>query len=256
MGASFYAYIDESGDDGFAFPRSSEWITMSAVVMPTATHLSTLHRTREILSRVGWCEGKSVHFGSTSHERRIFLITELSNLPVIAVSVMVHKPSLTQEAFRTKGTGRLYGYMVRLLLERLSWYCRDNRPAPDSGDGTIHLIFDNRTRGSHLKIRSYVNLLREAVQTTIHWPVIVNDQIDAHTPRDHVCLHLADFVAGAMREALESSEFGHTEHRFAKMLPRVTYRGKQGYNGFGLKFFPQPPDLTKHPWLVKYYGWK
>jgi hypothetical protein len=254
---SFIVYIDESGDDGFVFPRSSEWLVMSAVLVPLSQHSNVIHRTQDILTPVGWSKGKSVHFGSIDHERRVFLASEIATLPVVVTSILAHKPSITEsEALKTKRSGRFYAYTVRLLLERISWYCRDNRPQDDVGDGTVHLIFDNRTRGSYLQLRAYVNHLKEAVETSIHWPVVMSERIDARSPRDQACLHLPDSVAGSMRAALEISKFGHTEHRFAKILQPVTYQHSGRYRSYGLKFFPDVPNLAKNKWLIKYYGWK
>jgi hypothetical protein len=115
------------------------------------------------------------------------------------------------------------------------------------------VIFDHRTHGSHLAIREYVDHLR-TLSTQISWPVIKAEQIEAHSPRDRTCLHLPDIIAGGLRDAVEPSRFGHTEHRFAKIFQPVIYQRKGRYNSYGLKFFPQPP--AGHSWLEKYYGIK
>ena len=62
MNASFLAYVDESGDEGFAFNEagsgSSRWFILSAVVIRQTNDLhmvSCLKQVREVL-RDGFCE--------------------------------------------------------------------------------------------------------------------------------------------------------------------------------------------------------
>jgi uncharacterized protein DUF3800 len=245
---SYIVYIDESGDDGFTFPGSSEWFVLSAAIVSYQYHRVVLERLQQDLSKAGWKAGGSLHFRRLKHGPRVFLANQVAALPLTATSVLVHKRSLRGEFQTSK---RLYNYAVRLLLERVSWFCRDN--PKDGGDGSASVIFDHRTHGSHLAIREYVDYLR-ALSTQISWPVIKTEQIEARSPMDRICLHLADIVAGGLREALEPSRFGHTEHRFAKIFQPVIYQRNSHYNAYGLKFFPQAPAGFR--WLEKYYGIK
>jgi len=58
------------------------------------------------------------------------------------------------------GTGpRLYFYAVRLLVERLSWYCRDSRRRSDTGDGSVALVFSNRASMDYQALRVYLERL-------------------------------------------------------------------------------------------------
>lgn len=246
---SYFVYIDESGDDGFTFPGSSEWFVLSAAIVGHEHHGAVLRQLEEDnLPKAGWRPGGSLHFRKLKHGQRVFLADQVAALPLTATSVLVHKPSLRSEFQTSK---RLYNYAVRLLLERISWFCRDN--PKDDYDGSASVVFDHRTHGSHLAIREYVDHLRE-LPTQISWPVLKTEQIEAHSPMDRTCLHLADVIAGGLREALEASRFGHTEHRFAKILRPVVYQRGGHYEAYGLKFFPGIPRRLH--WLEKYYGFK
>ena len=248
---NFHAYIDESGDVGFLFPKSSEWFVISAAIMQSSDQRFVLAETQRILTAIGWKAGNMLHFGKLDHERRVFMSTEIAKLPVTCTSVLVHKPSLSQSfGLRSWGTGRLYKYATRFLLERVSAFSRDN--CPSSNLCTTHLIFDKRTHGSHVELRAYIELLRDKLNvSTIHWPAIDTTLIEARSPADALCLHIPDALAGGFRAALEVSSFGYTEHRFAKIFRPIVYTRFGQYHGYGLKFFPSRPNGLH--WIDKYY---
>jgi Protein of unknown function (DUF3800) len=127
---SYIVYIDESGDDGFAFPGSSEWFVLSATAIGHEHHKSVLRRLEEDLAKAGWQAGRSLHFKQLKHGHRVFLATQVAALAFTATSVLVHKPSLRGEFQTSK---RLYNYAVRLLLERVSWFCRIRRRMAATG---------------------------------------------------------------------------------------------------------------------------
>src|SRR3546814_3876858 len=83
-------------------------------------------------------------------------------------SVLVHKPSLNEpETFQAEKF-RLYFYLTRYLLERVSWLCRDHRRA-NEGDGTAEVIFSNRSYMSYDAMRTYLCRLRDHADTRIDW---------------------------------------------------------------------------------------
>src|SRR3546814_4069701 len=63
---------------------------------------------------------------------------------------------------------RLYFYLTRYLLERVSWLCRDHRRA-NEGDGTAEVIFSNRSYMSYDAMRTYLCRLRDHADTRIDW---------------------------------------------------------------------------------------
>src|SRR3546814_6025402 len=80
-------------------------------------------------------------------------------------SVLVHKPSLNEpETFQAEKF-RLYFYLTRYLLERVSWLCRDHRRA-NEGDGTAEVIFSNRSYMSYDAMRPYLCRLRSEEHTS------------------------------------------------------------------------------------------
>src|ERR1700756_1095552 len=98
MASAYIVYIDESGDTGFTFPKSSEWFLLCAALICRQNHEAVLrHLEEDCLPKAGWQPGKSVHFGRLKHDQRVFLTHRIAALPLRATSVLVHKPSLRGE---------------------------------------------------------------------------------------------------------------------------------------------------------------
>ena len=79
--------------------------------------------------------------------------------PERTISVLIHKPSIKEpEKFQSEKFP-LYRYATRYLLERVSWFCRDQR-IEGEGDCRADLIFSNRSIMSYEDLRSYLRLLK------------------------------------------------------------------------------------------------
>ena len=242
MAASFRVYIDESGDEGFAFGRgSSEWFVLSAVVTHAAEDLAGVKVVDTVRTRLGRPEKKPLHFRDLRHEHRLVYVDEIARQPLKVVSVLVHKPSLNEpEKFQERY--RLYFYAVRYLLERVSWYCRDHRHAKDAGDGTAAIAFSNRSGMSYAELRDYVKLLETQTSmfdVRVDWSVIRAEGIRAFTAGRLMGLQVADAVAGSFFYATQASQYGFTEDRYARMLKPVVYQHRGRYVGYGLKLWPR-----------------
>ena len=124
---------------------------------------------------------KPLHFKDLSHEQRLPFVDKISKADLRTVSVLVHKPSIKEpEKFQERY--RLYFYMVRYLLERLSWYCRDHRTTHDTGDGSAEIVFSNRSGMSCREMRAYLDHLKQQTRlfdVRIEWSVVKSDQITA-----------------------------------------------------------------------------
>lgn len=114
MSSSFIAYIDESGDEGFRFPGSSEWFVLSALVLRRHTELETVKALDGIKVRLGKDLRRPLHFRDLEHAQRVAYVGELAahRKRMRTISVLVHKPSLVEvDAFREKHL--LYRYATR-----------------------------------------------------------------------------------------------------------------------------------------------
>lgn len=246
MNSSFIAYIDESGDEGFVFrpdgSGSSRWFVLSAAVVRRTNDLqmvSCLKETREILGKPA---KKPLHFVDLKHEQRVPYIRRVGSLPIRTVSVLVHKPQITEIERFQNTKFLLYRYATRLLLERVSWLCRDHRRLGE-GDGSAEVIFSNRSIMSYDEIRTYLRHLLERSDSDprgvqIDWTVIDPDRIRAVEHSKLAGLQVADAVASGLLFALKVNRYGETETGYVGHLKKSIYRHKGAALGYGLKVWP------------------
>jgi len=249
MTASFKAYIDESGDEGFKFrssineQASSDWFVLSAFITRKSTDLETVKVIDKVRSEFKRHPKKHIHWKDLKHPEKVHYAQIISSLQARIISVCVHKPSLLEpEKFQERY--RLYFYAVRYLLERVSWLARDrHNPEKWGGDGTIELLFSNRQGMSYKEMKEYLDRLKTQKKSgrdiQIDFNSLPIDSINAQTPGKSMGLQLADAVAGASFNAIERDKYGNTEPRYLEILKKLLYRHNGQANGYGLKIMPR-----------------
>jgi hypothetical protein len=191
------------------------------------------------------------------HEQKVVFVDFIAKAPVRAAVVMVHKPSIKEpETFQERY--RLYFYGIRLLFERVSWFCRAHRKVDDGGDGSAELVFSNRSGMSYDELRAYLATLRQKTDllgVRIDWSVVREDRNTAYTMGKRMGLQIADAIASGFFKAVEYSAHGFTEDRYARMLQPIVYRHEGRVLGYGIKFRPRDFDATndeRSAWLAVY----
>lgn len=257
MSASFVVYIDESGDEGFKFSGdavSSSWFVLSAAVFRKEYErdaVLAVRETRDLLKRGS--SPSPLHFTDLKHEQRVAYLNRIMQARMWCVSVLVHKPSIYDQASFQSDRHRLYRYIVRYLTERVSWLCRDHARR-GIGDGTAEIVFSHRRGMSYDDIRKYLQLL-ESRDTTIHWPAIDHRKISAVAHGNRMGLQIADAVASSFFKALEP-KYGFTESRYVEILKPTIWRREGNCRNYGVKIWPREAmaavDLNNnHAWLKK-----
>ena len=249
MTASFQAYIDESGDEGFKFrsssneEASSDWFIISAFVTRKRTDIETVKVIDKVRQEFQLHPRKHIHWKNLKHPQKVRYAQIIATLQARIVTVCVHKPSLLEpEKFQDRY--RLYFYAVRYLIERISWLARDRHNSDKwGGDGTVQLIFSNRQGMSYNEMRDYLRLLEEQKHAgrdiRIEFDRILIDKLVTQTPGRSMGLQLADAAAGASFNAIERDKFGNTEPRYLKIVLPILYRHKNNYLGYGFKIMPR-----------------
>lgn len=245
MTSSYRIYIDESGDEGFVFlPNeggSSRWLVLSAVIFRKRNDLAAVGLMKQVRETLGKPSKKALHFRHLKHEQRLPFVRAIGATKLRAVSVLVHKPSISEpEKFQSEAF-RLYRYAVRLLLERVSWLCRDNRKT-DDGDGKGELVFSNRSAMSYDDLRAYLRTLRaqsDARDVRIDWDIIDPEMVQAVNHDQLAGLQIADAVASGIYYAVSLSQYGEAESRYLELLAPTVYRHRGSAFGYGLKFWPE-----------------
>lgn len=255
--ASFRAYIDESGDEGFRFNTdgsgSSRWFVISALVVRPKNDLRVvecLKETRKLLNKPAKFP---LHFVDLKHEQRVPYARRVGALPARTVSVMIYKPSIEEPEKFQNEKYLLYRYATRLLLERVSWLCRDHR-IEDEGDGTCEVVFSNRSNMSYQEIRDYLRHLiaqsgTQPNEVQIDPAVIKPEQIKAVEHSKLAGLQAADAVASSIHFAVKRNIYGESEPAYSKLLTKTFYRHKDSLQGYGIKLWPDSLEAvqTKAP---------
>lgn len=247
MKSSFVAYIDESGDEGFVFNAdgsgSSRWFVLSATVIRRANDLqmvSCLKEARAVLQRP---PKTPLHFVDLKHEQRIPYIRRVGELPIRIVSVLVFKPLIAEPEKFQNSKFRLYRYATRMLLERVSWLCRDHHKE-GIGDGSCEVIFSNRSNMSYESIREYLRLLLKQAEDNPQKVQIDGKVIDPERIRsvDHAKLaglQVADAVASSLHFVVKVNRYGETEQGYLPHLKSRIYRHRGAALGYGVKLWPE-----------------
>ncbi len=254
MTASFRAYIDESGDEGFKFrtsydeQASSDWFVLSAFITRKNTDLETVKIIDKVRQEFKLHLKKHVHWKDLKHPEKVRYTQIISGLQARVIGVCIHKPSLLEpEKFQQRY--RLYFYATRYLIERVSWLARDNhKPEKWGGDGTIELLFSNRQGMSYKEMKEYLQKLKEKKETghdiQIEFGFVPFDGIQTQTPSRSMGLQLADAAAGAFFNALERDNYGNTEPKYLQILSPILYRHLKIVGGYGLKIMPREATVN------------
>jgi len=127
---AFHAYIDESGDEGFIFKdpperASSEWFVISACVVRAVNMPAIARQIHETLDQIE-VNKRIAHFSRLPHEAKVAFADCIGSKSIKTISICANKRVLQTTYTHTLGSKRrLYFYLTRYLLERISWIARD-----------------------------------------------------------------------------------------------------------------------------------
>lgn len=230
-------YVDEAGDRGIA-QRSSRHFVMSAVIVKDGDDSAVRAELSAMRAALGRDPAHVLHFQKFSHAQRLKACQDLCGSRLSCVtSVILCKRGFTSPqpdgtlAFITN-PDPMYLWAVRLLLERVSWYVRDQ------GGGPSIVTFAHVRRFPKHKLHDYRGALERST-TNIWWPSFEGHPFRIESPGKIENLQLADIAASALFRAIEPDEFGNVEPRYLnEILPKVYRRGAASISSYGLKVFP------------------
>lgn len=242
MSISFRVYIDESGDEGFTFlPNergSSRWLVLSALVMRLENDLQTVATAKQARELLNKPPKHPLHFCELKHEHRVPLARLVGQMQARLVNVLIHKPSIPESENFQQQKYSLYRYASRLLLERVSWLCRDHHKV-GAGDGRAEIIFSNRSAMSYDDLRDYLQQLKDAASADVRidWNVIEPTLVRAVNHDQLAGLQLVDAVASSVFYAVHKNQYGEQEDRYLKLIAPIIYRREARIDGYGMKFW-------------------
>ena len=178
-----------------------------------------------------------------SHPQRLHVAQTLGRQPWLTTSTVVVCKRYLPSTLPTED--HAYLFTVRFLLERLSWYARDN-------SAVLSYMLAHIVRFPMSKLRSYESILRKDPACQIAWTALDPKGGRIDQPSRVEGLQLADLTVSASAAAFEPDEFGNTERRYLEALaPRLYRRGSGALTSYGLKMHPWN-DKTRaaYPWVT------
>ncbi|MDG5488472.1 DUF3800 domain-containing protein [Sphingomonas sp. BGYR3] len=234
--SNFTAFIDESGCSGNRFGEgSSQFLAMTAVIVRDdwlGQATSIFRECRDAASS----DRRYQKFSRESDKNRFLLSQQLGRAKVATVFVAAHKPSMGGTYIRDNHSNE-YNYLLKMLVERVSWAVRDAKTLPDRANGPCKLVLSEQRMYPYPEMFDYFRRLRRCAHNcSAEWSAISNDDPIVTKHEDETPVHLADIAASSFAMAIEPKMFGMTDDRFLRNLSATIYTryGKR----FGLKLFP------------------
>jgi hypothetical protein len=239
-----HAFIDEAGQRSRT-PKSSSHFIMSAVVVPGSQlgdMASLLAQARLDLHRR---PGDTLHWRNVkSHPQKVHFARMIGSADYLTVcTVVMCKRHLTTTRMNDDQT---YLYTFRYLLERLSWFARDQ-------GAELKYTLAHVVRFKLQQLRDYEITLQRDRQCQITWSALDPRGGRLDQPSRVEGLQLADAAASATFAAYEVDVFGNTEDRYLRELSARLYRRGAGSNAltsYGLKIYPATAIKADHPWVA------
>lgn len=238
-GHEFIAYIDESGDDGLKKFRkpgdrggTSQWLVLGCCVVRASNDHMLASARDDILSLLK-SKKTDIHFAQFPHHHKVVVVDRMRSLPVRLTNVLSCKAHIPDAERVFDKKGRLYWYLARTLIERISWLCAKNAKTRYP---RAKVVFSDRGGLSYEEFRDYLDRLKTQ-STSIDWLTISTraDDLQSESHKSSAGLQFADVSARAFAEAVEANEFGNYEQSYAKSLKPIVYDEKGKYLSYGVK---------------------
>lgn len=218
-------YIDESGDLGYG--TGTRWFVLSGVIVDKEKEKSIRQKMNQIKSRL---KVEEIHMRKISDfYRRSYLVRELSDEEFVYVNIICDTSKLDRAKLSSPIIA--YNYLCRFLLERVSWYLRDN-------DRIADVMLSARGTSRDGELISYIGdkLLTDS-KNQIAEGVLRN--ISARPAKSWDLLQLADICATTTFLAYQENGWGLRTPCYFMTLKNHLYLYKEKLMNYGIKYFPE-----------------
>ena len=245
----YRVYVDEAGDRGMK-PASSAHFAVSAIIVAHPLDVQVRAELANLSQQLGRKPGQVLHFRNLTHSQKVKASQDVATSSIAVITNVIICKRHLWVAGAPPGTTAyitrpdpMYLWALRLLLERVSWWIRDN------GNGTSIVTFAHVKNFQAHKLHSYRNALQMS-PTQIHWPSFQGHLFRLAGMAAVQLLQLADLTASALYTAIEPDQFGNIEERYLRNIAPKLYRyGRSPVTAYGLKVFPSAqadPGGTLH----------
>lgn len=221
-------YIDESGDLGCK--KGTRWFVITAVIVEEEKESEA----SKIIERLkNELKVKEIHIKKIQDfYKRSFIAKELNNADFTYINVIADTSKL--DLSKIDSANICYNYMCRYLLERVSWFLKEENRTAD-------VVLSSRNEKRDNELIKYITEKLIPCKNEIKSEYFNNFYAELSQKSD--LLQLADVCATTTFLAHEEKEWGMTTPCFYNVLKGHLYR----YNGevlqYGMKYFSDEMKL-------------
>ena len=274
----YIAYIDEAGDPGLKTVRpvdengASEWLVLSAVVVKAEREPKIVNWVSGLIDDLGVRQRTDLHYRTLSPTRKRVAGEAIAELPLRGFVICSNKKNMrgyqNSRAAKISSQQWFYNWCVRLLLERITAFCAA-RTLQDHGlRAKVKIEFSERGGHQYSQTMAYHYYLRHQQQggklyltkrepdtELLDWQLM-----KAYPHKTRAGLQLADFVASAFYQAIDTTGEGKWDVEPAKTLYPIMATENGSRRDFGVSLWPTKwweADLTREQReIFRYYGYK
>lgn len=245
MPEQYLAYVDESGDTSLS-PQSSPWFFLSACVM-RAEEAPNVNAYIEEAKQTIWRNNENpppriISWKRLSYPIRTAVLPIFTSKPYTQIIIGLRTHHLNRASENgLQNSDTAYRYACRLLIERISWYVRDN-------NGEVQITFDQTDRLDLPTLKHYLGTIMRQHDCRIAASVNI-DRIRVSSASHVKLLSLADNATSSFASAFNPDRLGNVYPHFAQAsLPRL-YRHNGNILNYGLKILPNiaPQFFVDYP---------
>ncbi len=218
----YIAYIDEAGDPGLKKVRpidnngSTEWLVLSAVVIRRKWEPDIKGWVNTIVDDIGVRQRNDLHYRTLSPTRKMAVANAMCELPLRGFAICSNKKNMrgykNPRAAKIPSQEWFYNWCLRLLIERITAFC-DRRTMHDHGERKkVKLEFSRRGGHRYSQTRAYqwyLDFQNQAQSMVLNkrkpvTDLLSTDLMEDHSHYDRAGLQLADFVASAFYQGINT----------------------------------------------------
>lgn len=245
-----FAFVDDSGDIGTRSSSKQNHFSLGGFFsLPSDDH-ALADCLAQMRLDCGFGSKQELHFSNYVSKHRTTLATAVASAPIQAFSAVLCKRAGPEK--RPWRSEHLYNWMIKLVLERASWYFQG---AGLHGSITFAHLKGSRPKRAH----DYVRLLQERT-TSIKWDSL-HLPIRFSTPGVDERLQIADIITSATGQAFEGPGEGRpTDQTYWQILHPCLWRRYGKLKTYGLKVQPpvnvDPPcrQDSGHAWVAPFFA--
>lgn len=217
--STYGVYIDEAGDLGIK--RGTKWFVISAAIVPKTEEPQIRQTINSIKNKFNL---KEIHMRKLNDfYKSSYIISRLNNHDFTIINVL-----MDTDICPLKDSIKTYNFMCRFLLERVSWFLRDN-----NAKGNVVLSSRGTRRDGELINYIQTKLLNYNLNSISN----VFTRIESKSASSWDMLQLADVCATSMFKSHEVNSLGFVTPCHMNNLKDKLYKYNGKIERYGLKYY-------------------